>query len=423
MRALLIGTILLVTVAGCKRQVETYTAEALTEYMPLHIGYTTIYRLDSTVFVNAGRTKELHSYLEKNIVAAELTDNLGRRSFRVDRYIKDLAGADAWRAAGTYLITPLRNSIEIVENNMRTVRLSQPIQEGSTWHGFQYLPNDPYGPTYGFDIDNNINSWESVYENTNDTFTYNQQALTNVLKVVHVDEKFTLDTVDVVNNMAMIPENSGGVWLRGNATDTVMIHADVPTQGNDRLTIYNQTNTYVSLNNIKIPPNVGLVYEFANGQWFYPNALPVINNRVVVPGNFSTATLYGPATDSIKVNVSQIDTFQVKKFTVYNKSNFDAYCLFRTAADNFKIPPGFGRSYELFNKQWRLYENRDFLLDTDPYLTDQPYGSFSYSVDKYAKGIGLVYQELLLWQYEPNPGGASPYTIGFGVTRRLIEHN
>ena len=423
MRAFFFVAILLVALAACKRQVETYTAEDLTEYMPLRVGYTTLYQLDSTVFVNAGRTKQVHSYLEKNVVDAELTDNQGRLSYRVIRYIKDLSGADVWRMAGTYMITPSKNSIEVVENNLRVVRLVQPVRQGYAWHGFQHLPDDPYNPTYPFANDNNINSWECVYADTKDTFSYNQQTVTGVLKVVHVDEKFTLDTVDVINNTALIPETSGSVWLRGDATDTIILTAGIPEPGNERLVIYNQANQYASLNNIKIPPNRGFIYEFANGQWYYSNALRVIDNRVNVPGNFSSVTLFGPATDSIKVNALQLDTFQVKKFTVYNKSNFDAYSVLRSPVDTFKIPPGFGRSYELHNKQWRLFENRNFLLETDPYLTDLPYGSFSYSTDKYAKGIGLVYQELLLWEYEPNPSGASPYTIGFGVTRRLVEHN
>jgi hypothetical protein len=48
----------------------------------------------------------------------------------------------------------------------------------------------------------------------------------------------------------------------------------------------------------------------------------------------------------------------------------------------------------------------------------------TYSTDHYAKGVGLVYQELVMWEYQP-PGtnGNSAYYTGFGVRRSLVSHN
>lgn len=52
------------------------------------------------------------------------------------------------------------------------------------------------------------------------------------------------------------------------------------------------------------------------------------------------------------------------------------------------------------------------------------YASRSRAVDKYAKGIGLVYKELELWEHQPNTGGAGgPYKTGFGITMWMIDHN
>ncbi len=50
------------------------------------------------------------------------------------------------------------------------------------------------------------------------------------------------------------------------------------------------------------------------------------------------------------------------------------------------------------------------------------FASRSLSIDKFAKNIGLVYQEFILWEYQPNPG-SSPYKIGFGIKRSMIDHN
>jgi hypothetical protein len=50
------------------------------------------------------------------------------------------------------------------------------------------------------------------------------------------------------------------------------------------------------------------------------------------------------------------------------------------------------------------------------------FGSRTFSIDKYAKNLGLVYQELILWEYQPNHGG-TPFRVGFGVKRSMIDHN
>lgn len=58
-----------------------------------------------------------------------------------------------------------------------------------------------------------------------------------------------------------------------------------------------------------------------------------------------------------------------------------------------------------------------------PVVVTTAYASINFSLDRYAKGIGLVYQEYTMWEYQPNPGGSSPYYIGFGVSRYMIDHN
>lgn len=46
------------------------------------------------------------------------------------------------------------------------------------------------------------------------------------------------------------------------------------------------------------------------------------------------------------------------------------------------------------------------------------------SVDRYSKGIGLIFQEYTMWEYQPptTPGGNGS-TSGFGITMWMIDHN
>jgi hypothetical protein len=268
-----------------------------------------------------------------------------------------------------------------------------------------------------------MKSWNYTYQSTSDAFTYKQQALTDVTTVSQVNERFGIDTVDVVaNKAALVRDSATAVWLRGTANDTVRITAVAPATGIRNLTIYNQTNAWATLNGIKIPPKFSLDFEYANNKWYYPNVLNVVNNKVTVPKGASLVYIFGTATDSIKVDVSQVDTLQTRKLTIYNKSNFKAFAQF-PSLNLYPIPTGYGRSYEILQKNWILLQNRDVLYDTDPFSSELRIGNTNYSLEKYAKGIGLVYQELILWEFQPNSGGVGGYKVGFGIRRSMIDHN
>lgn len=409
---------------GCDKKTEELTSAPLSDYFPLQVGKYTTYRLDSTVFTNFGSVTEIHSYQEKHIVDAQITDALGRNSYRILRFIRDTMGLQPWRPAGSYFITPLDKQIEVIENNLRIVKMHLPIKRDFSWKGNMYLNFKPFGSLYNFSNDIDMSEWDFSYESLTDTVTYQQQKITGVVRILQVDQRNKMDTVDVAANRASIPQDVESVWLRGNATDTIILNTINPTSGHEYITIFNRTNFYASLNKILIPPGTSLQFQYYNGKWYYPNPLNVINNRTTLPGNTSLGYIFGTATDTIRVDVSGIDTFRVKAVKIYNKSNFVAVCNFNTALSKITIPPGFGRSYELYNGQWRLTGNSNTLLDKDPYSTELPFGSTNYSTEKYAKGLGLVYQELLMWEYQP-PNGANPngFRNGFGVKRSIIDHN
>lgn len=250
MKPLLSIVLLLLATTGCKHDIETYASETLPDYLPLTVGKSITYQLDSTVFTEFGRNEELHRYQEKQEVAAQLTDNLGHLSYRINRYLRDSAGTGSWQAAGNYMVTPLEKTVEVVENNLRTVRLALPVKQDVAWRGNQYLPFAPYSAFYDFRSDTNFDpvDWDFYYESVDQTLLLNGQTITDVITVKQIDEE--------------------------------------------------------------------------------------------------------------------------------------------TA------------SYD------------------DIFLTGK-----TYSEDKYAKGIGLVYQELVMWEREPNVGGSSPFKIGFGVKRVMLEHN
>jgi len=414
--------IFVLSLFSCTKKTEVFQTEALSEYVPLSTGKYITYRIDSTVFTNFGRATEIHSYQVKHVIESQITDNLGRPSYRVLRYLRDTSGTQAWAPAGSYFITELFDQVESVEDNLRFIKMHAPIKNDFTWKGNKYLNSNPYNSLYSFTNDDDMDTWDFYYQNTNDVFKYKQQTLTGVAKIVQIDERFALDTSDVIANKVNILQNSDATYIRGNATDTIRITANKPTQGHDRLIIYNQSNFIASLNKINIPAGLALNFEYSFidtlNKWYYPNPVTVINKTATIVGDASISYIFGTSpTDTIYIN-PLVDTNKTKKLTIYNKANKTAYL------NSIPIPPGFGRSYELKNKQWTYYNGINVLLDKDPYITDLPFGSTNYSVEQYAKNIGLVYKELIMWDYQPNTGGVGgAYKTGFGIKMWMIDHN
>ena len=240
---------------GCSKETEQidaydYETERLTELLPLQVGKFITYQLDSTVFTNFGEHMEVHSYQEKNVVDAEITDNLGRPGYRVFRFTRDVDGLTGWTSAGSYYIIPTANTVEVIENNLRQVKLKLPLQLYYSWKGNSFLSLNPYGNLYNFSNDNTMTDWNYSYDSMDETIEMAGQSIEHVY------------TVNQVNESTNVPLSS---------------------------------------------------------------------------------------------------------------------------ADE--------------------------------------YASINFAADKYAKGIGLVYQELIMWEYQPNTGGASPYYTGFGIKRTMIDHN
>ncbi len=245
----LICTITSIFLFSCEREVEEFASEQVADYFPFQPGKYIIYRLDSTVFTLQGRAEETHSYQEKHEVDAQVTDNLGRTSYRIFRYIRDVAGTQSWRPNGSYFVTPLQNSVEVIESNQRIVKLISPVRVGTEWKGNRFLPENPYGSQFIFSNDDDMVNWNFRIDSTGGTYTFNNRTIDSVVTVTQINES--------------------------------------------------------------------------------------LNFPITSAGSYA----------------------------------------FR-----------------------------------------------SFSIEKYAKNIGLVFQEFIMWEYQPNPG-SSPYKVGFGVKRNLIEHN
>ena len=187
MKNIILPILILLVFISCKK--DTIQGENVTEYLiPLQSGKYITYRLDSTVFVQDGRSEELHSYQEKHAVRESFHDNQGRLSYWVDRLIRDLDGTHAWKFVNSYYITPTKNTIEITENRLRTTALLGPIKKDITWKGNINMPKKPYSDIYHFSNDNEMGNWDFTVKDVLQSESINGKTYNQVLLITHANE-------------------------------------------------------------------------------------------------------------------------------------------------------------------------------------------------------------------------------------------
>src|SRR4051812_42370118 len=153
----------------CCKKTGTVNTAPVNDYMPMQPGRYIHYRLDSTRYVNFGQKDTIIYYDARDVVDAEITDNLGRQAFRVVRYLRDTASTNEtdYTPNLTYVVTPTRQGVDVTEENLRYQKLKLPVSEGYSWRGNSFLPTTPFYDLFQFSNDEDISIWDYTYENVN----------------------------------------------------------------------------------------------------------------------------------------------------------------------------------------------------------------------------------------------------------------
>jgi len=158
---------------GCKKSSSiNFPSAQLSDYLQLQSGKYITYRLDSLEFTNFGTQRTIVSYQAMDLVDTIITDNLGRVGWRINRYLNDTAASGSWVFNETYMITPTRNDVEVVENNLRFIKLVLPIVDGFNWSGNSYIDTN-----VPIDTNGSINTDPDLSYFANWTYTYDSVGL------------------------------------------------------------------------------------------------------------------------------------------------------------------------------------------------------------------------------------------------------
>ena len=164
---------------SCKKQVDSLKSESIGDYYPLKIGNSIIYSVDSTIYTNLGTSKTVRSYIMKDRVDSIITDNLGRPSFKVRRSIRSSSDTTKWIDTYSYLVTfdTIKQRIELVENNLRFIKLVSPVVNGMQWNGTSFI-NTVGNPELQYLAD-----WRFTYENVRRPFSVNRISYTETITI------------------------------------------------------------------------------------------------------------------------------------------------------------------------------------------------------------------------------------------------
>ena len=162
---------------------------------------------------------------------------------------------------------------------------------------------------------------------------------------------------------------------------------------------------------------VRYIRKNAGQTWTANNTFMVIQTATTiefVENNLRFQKLKLPIKDGyIWKGNSFIDTYSLNSSTKYLDDWDYTY-------DSVNVPlilPGIQLSSTLKVNQ------RDEFLGQDPKLPNTQYAEKNYSVEKYAKGIGLIYKEFLHWEFQGTQPGRPSFFSGYGVKLVMTAHN
>jgi len=142
MKNLLLQTLVVIVLlfAACKKDKAVETVDIGYNYFPTEVGRYVVYQVDSISyddFFTPVKIDTAHFQL-KEVIESVFTDNEGRASERIERYVR-YADTLPWSLRDVWYQTRSTTKAEKVEENVRFIKLTFPTQNNQKWNG-----NAPY---------------------------------------------------------------------------------------------------------------------------------------------------------------------------------------------------------------------------------------------------------------------------------------
>ncbi len=183
-------------------------------YFPGEVGSYIIYEVDSIAYDDKSHAPDTTRYLLKEVFASTFTDNSGRPTLRLERFIKmynDSIPYDSlnWTGPRVWYANITSNTVEKVEENIRYIKLVFPTKKGKEWDGNVY--NTFSKKNYEIESADVLESINNLTFDSVATVKQNEQI--NIIEYIYEAEKYA-------RNIGMIYKVRDSLYDGGTA-DTV----------------------------------------------------------------------------------------------------------------------------------------------------------------------------------------------------------
>ena len=189
MKKIILLLAIVVFFAACKKESEQLQITPISDYAPLAVGKYVTYNLDSLVYLNFGATQAHHFYEVKYLTADSLKDLLGRKAFRIVRYIRTLPNG-IFTPDNTFVAVNTGTNFEFTENNLRYLKLTLPIINDRKWKGNSAIDVTSVGSDLQYLAD-----WDYTYAEVNQPKKVGTFNLANTITVKEIDESVNLPVI------------------------------------------------------------------------------------------------------------------------------------------------------------------------------------------------------------------------------------
>ncbi len=179
-------------IVSCKKErdvLNTKGGDLYQPYLPLTIGKYITYEVDSSIWDDVKCIKYTHSYQHQYLVADTFRDAQNRLSYVINIYTRKNAG-DNFVVNDVIYYTSGAEKLELVEKNIRFMRMINPVVEGKSWDGNSLMPTEDHDYDY-------LKNWNYTYQNVLKPFNNG---------VLDFDNTVTVNEVDsILNNPETMP--------------------------------------------------------------------------------------------------------------------------------------------------------------------------------------------------------------------------
>lgn len=171
--------LIMISLWSCKKHSVEAPMDLGYDYYPTDIGKYVIYNVDSIIYDDFKHDTTEYKYQIKEKLEENYTDNEGRPTIKLVRYIKKYDpnvpySNMPWVVKDVWAVNKTNSSVQVVEENVRLTKLSFPTTVDASWNGNAF---------------NTMDEWDYQYIYTDRTQTINGTLMNKVLYVQQKDDK------------------------------------------------------------------------------------------------------------------------------------------------------------------------------------------------------------------------------------------